>query len=156
MGKVTSNHQRALVDVRILVLRRHEVLLIQLVNSLFHGSWNLPGGHAMTGEDVVSAAVRELQEEVGLRVQPDNLHFCSVTHHRPPSRSEKVTFTFTVRCFVGEPHVAEPDRASTARWTSLDALPSNLMLQAAASLRLFQRRQRFETFGLLADRCHDQ
>lgn len=142
------DRQRALIDVRVLVLRDEDVLLIQLSAGIFGGCWNLPGGHVMPGEDAVSAAVRELEEEVGLRVRPEDLVFSSVTHHRPPTRSEKVTFTFSTRNFAGEPYAAEPDLAAVTRWTPWRDLPTDLMPQAAASLRLFQRREHFDTFGL--------
>jgi ADP-ribose pyrophosphatase YjhB (NUDIX family) len=143
-----SDRQHALVDVRVLVLRDRDVLLMRLGTGMFQGLWNLPGGHVMPGEDAVSAAVREVEEEVGLRVRPEDLAFTSVTHHRPPTRSEKVTFTFSTRTFAGEPIVAEPHRAELVRWTALSVLPTTLMPQAAASLRLFQSQQHFDTFGL--------
>lgn len=140
--------QRALVDVRVLALRGDEVLLIQPIGEVFGGCWNLPGGHVMPGEDVVSAAVRDLEEEVGLRARPEDLVFNNVTHHRPPMRSEKVTFTFSARIFDGEAFPREPTRARVTRWTSWSDLPTELMPQAAASLSLFRAREHFDTFGL--------
>jgi len=148
MGAVMPDRQYALVDVRVLVLRDGNVLLMQLNAGMFNGFWNLPGGHVMPGEDVVSAAVRELAEEVGVRARPEDLLFSSVTHHRPPSRSEKVTFAFSTSTFAGEPFAAEPHRTDVVRWTAWCELPAGLMPQAEAALRLFRSRQHFETSGL--------
>lgn len=142
------NRQSALVDVRVIVIRDDAVLLIRLSAGEFTGRWNLPGGHVRPGEDVVSAAVREVNEEIGLTVRPEHLTFSSVTQHRPPTRSEKVTFTFTVREFDGEPVNAEPDKVDACRWTPLDDLPAVMMPQAEASLRLFLGGQPFATYGL--------
>lgn len=141
------NRQSALVDVRVIVLRDDAVLLMRLSVGEFTGRWNLPGGHVMPGEDVVSAAVREVNEEIGLAVQPEHLSFSSVTQHRPLTRSEKVTFTFTVREFDGEPVNAEPSKVDACRWTPLDELPTTMMMQAEASLRLFLDGQPFKTYG---------
>ncbi|CAO5259184.1 DNA mismatch repair protein MutT [Frankia sp. AgKG'84/4] len=141
-------HQNALIDVRILLLRGEDVLMTQLSAGRFNGRWNVPGGHASPGEDVLSASVREVREEVGLGVQPEDLVFSSVSHHRPPTRSEKVTFTFSSRSFTGEPYAAEPDRAAVVRWMSLDDLPAALMPQAAVSLKLFRQEELFHTYGL--------
>ncbi len=145
---MTEDRQQALVDVRVLVLQGEEVLLIQLSAGMFDGCWNLPGGHVMPGESAVAAAVREIQEEVGIQVRADDLTFRSVTHHRPPTRSEKVTFTFSTEIFAGQPFAAEPDRADVVRWTAWDDLPAKLMPQAAASLTLFRSGQHFATFNL--------
>lgn len=145
---MTADRQQALVDVRVLVLRDRHVLLMRLASRLFDGCWNLPGGHVMPGENAVAAAVRELQEEVGLHVRGDDLTFQSVTHHRPPTRSEKVTFTFSADTFTGEPFAAEPHRADMVRWTAWDELPGKLMPQAAVSLELFRSGQTFATFNL--------
>jgi ADP-ribose pyrophosphatase YjhB (NUDIX family) len=145
---VTEDRQQALVDVRVLVLQEGHVLLMRLSADMFDGCWNLPGGHVMPGENAVAAAVRELQEEVGLHVRAENLTFRSGTHHRPPTRSEKVTFTFSTEVFTGEPFAAEPHRADVVRWTAWDNLPAKLMPQAAASLTLFRSGQHFATFNL--------
>lgn len=145
---MTEDRQQALVDVRVLVLRDQHVLLMRLSSGLFDGCWNLPGGHVMPDENAVAAAVRELQEEVALDVRPEDLTFRSVTHHRPPTRSEKVTFTFSTDVFMGEPLAAEPHRADVVCWTAWDDLPERLMAQAAVSLELFRSGQHFATFNL--------
>jgi 8-oxo-dGTP pyrophosphatase MutT (NUDIX family) len=67
----------------VAVLRRRdetEVLLVQrgMTNlqgrpMSYAGAWVLPGGKIDSGETPVAAAVREVQEEVGLDLDPDGL-----------------------------------------------------------------------------------
>jgi 8-oxo-dGTP pyrophosphatase MutT (NUDIX family) len=45
--------------------------------------WDIPKGIAEPGEDFVTAAVRELQEETGLVVSPDALRDLGVHAYRP-------------------------------------------------------------------------
>ena len=48
------------------VLRARDVVLIQRRNPPDAGLWGYPGGKIETGETILAAAVRELQEETGM------------------------------------------------------------------------------------------
>ena len=140
--------QRALVDVRVLLLDSPAVLMIQRADALFPGYWNLPGGHVHAGEDALTAAVRELREEVGVLAARSDLRFVGVSHYRPPTRSEKISFTFAARQWAGEPKIVEHDRFSAASWFSSAQPPSLIMPQAAEAIRLFRSGDQFSIYGL--------
>lgn len=52
------------------VLRGDHVLLVRRRNEPDAGLWGFPGGHVEAGETVGAAAVRELQEETGVKAAP--------------------------------------------------------------------------------------
>ncbi|ASO22562.1 8-oxo-dGTP pyrophosphatase MutT (NUDIX family) [Actinoalloteichus hoggarensis] len=54
---------RHLVDVHVLLVRAGDVLPTQRRGGLFDGLWHLPSGKLDDGEDVLSTAAREVQEE---------------------------------------------------------------------------------------------
>lgn len=56
---------------RILLVHGSRVLVVR--NWLSDGKWGLPGGGVHRGEPLVQAALRELQEEVGITVSPQAL-----------------------------------------------------------------------------------
>jgi 8-oxo-dGTP pyrophosphatase MutT (NUDIX family) len=64
--------------VRVLVLdAANHVLLLQtrdLGNPAFGTSWELPGAGMEPGETYIEAAVRELREETGIRVEPASVN----------------------------------------------------------------------------------
>jgi ADP-ribose pyrophosphatase YjhB (NUDIX family) len=62
-----------MLGVSIAVFKNDNVLLIQRGKPPFTGSWSFPGGKVMPGEQLQSAARRELLEETELTVGP--LHF---------------------------------------------------------------------------------
>jgi 8-oxo-dGTP diphosphatase len=143
-----DGRQLALVDVRIAVCREGTVLMLRRSDDLFPGHWNLPGGHALPGEDALTAAARELREETSISAIPAALEFAGVSHIRPPGRNEKVSFTFLSGRWSGTARVQEPDRFSALTWSPLTRPPSPLMPQAAEALRMIRSGHRFSTYGL--------
>lgn len=55
--------------------------------------WGFPGGKLDYGEKAVDAAVRELEEETGIKIQPFQTRFIKKLYYRFP------TFDFTVDLF---------------------------------------------------------
>lgn len=52
----------------VALLRAGQVLLIQRARAPWEGAWSLPGGRLEPGETAEDCAVRELHEELGVRV----------------------------------------------------------------------------------------
>lgn len=57
---------RPMIGVSIAVIRDGRVLLAARANQPMRGVWTLPGGLVEAGEPLAQAALRELQEEVGV------------------------------------------------------------------------------------------
>ena len=57
------------VGVGVVVLKDGEVLLVKRGAPPLQGKWSLPGGLVELGESTEAAAIREVEEECGLRVR---------------------------------------------------------------------------------------
>lgn len=81
----------------------------------FKGWYLLPGGHVDEGERVIDAAVRELNEELGIIVKPNNLQFVMV---KPDNKY--INFFFRVLDWEGIPQNMEPEKHGDMAWLDIN------------------------------------
>ncbi|MCS7260301.1 MAG: NUDIX domain-containing protein [Anaerolineae bacterium] len=74
----------------VFLIRGDEVLLVRRPADapLFPGLFNGVGGHVERGEDILSAALREVQEETGLRVETLHLRAVLSIAHAQRARED--------------------------------------------------------------------
>ncbi|MCK9920639.1 NUDIX domain-containing protein [Frankia sp. AgPm24] len=139
---------RSPVDVLALVLREDRLLLTLRAGEIYGADWwALPSGRVEPGEDVVSALVRELDEELALTIDEADVTFTAVTHAQPPDHEARIGFGFAVRRFTGEPTIREPDRCADLRWCPLGELPTRTMPYTGEMIRLYQQATTFSRFN---------
>jgi len=99
----------------------HQVLLVQRKNQPFQGQWALPGGFVETDEDLEQAAIRELEEETGLKLKRMKQVFAFGALHRDP-RQRVVTVAY---CSILNKNrdVQGASDVSAAQWFELNQLP---------------------------------
>lgn len=85
------------VDVAVFRLKsgRPQLLLIKRGGHPFIGKWALPGGFVESNETVESAAVRELEEETGIK--SDSIPLCQLRVFSEPKRDPR-TRIITIAC----------------------------------------------------------
>lgn len=106
-----------------LLLKDREVLLAMKKRGFGVGRWNGVGGKLNPGEDVVSAAIREAQEEI--RVTPINLKKVAIFNfHFPLVPAEKnwgqQVHVFTAIEWEGDPLESEEMRP---QWFKIGGIP---------------------------------
>jgi 8-oxo-dGTP pyrophosphatase MutT (NUDIX family) len=107
---------------------RDRVLLLQRgpEAKFARGRWDLPVGKSDPGEAVTNTAVRELREETGLLVAPEDLRVAHIVHGRLGTEAPNgfLTVVFATERWSGEPENREPHKHAEVRWWDVGALPA--------------------------------
>ena len=120
----TYKYPRPAVTADCVVITREEqpkVLLIQRGADPYKGCWAFPGGFMNMDETTEQCAIRELEEETGLRVSDvHQIGAYSKVDRDPRGR----TITVAYLAIIDEPvQVTGQDDAAKAEWFPLSALP---------------------------------
>lgn len=128
--RVTKTRFRTAVAVYGILRAGTCVLLMRRAGSGYHdGELSLPAGHLDGGEDVRTALVRELAEELVIAVNPDDCRL-SATAHRAPEHAdddEYVDFFFTIDRWIGTPAIGEPTKCTELVWADPQQLPPDVI-----------------------------
>lgn len=103
------------LTVLCLIRRGDQILLQNRVKEEWHG-YALPGGHIEPGESIVSAVVREMEEETGLTIHAPKL--CGVKQF-PIDGGRYLVFLFIADSFEGTLRSSEEGEM---RWVHRDEL----------------------------------
>ncbi len=108
MSELTFDAPRPYVGVSISVFRDDRVLLATRTKPPYVGLFTLPGGHLEPGEKAADAALRELEEETGVKAAL--VGFNQYVEIIAPPDAEGLTRHFVILSFV-------------ARWMSGEGMP---------------------------------
>ena len=98
-----------------------KVLLIERGDEPFKGCWAFPGGFMNMDETTEQCAIRELEEETGLKVsEVHQIGAYSKVDRDPRGRTVTVAYLAIVDAPMA---VSGQDDAAKAQWFSLSALP---------------------------------
>jgi 8-oxo-dGTP diphosphatase len=123
----TYEYPRPSVTVDIVVFgydggKQLKMLLIERGGEPYKGSWALPGGFVDLDEDLETAALRELEEETGVKdLFVEQLYTYGAVDRDPRGRVISVAY-FSLVNLQDHPAVAASD-ATKAEWFSLNELP---------------------------------
>jgi 8-oxo-dGTP diphosphatase len=123
----------------LFVVEQDRILLIEKKRGLGAGKVNAPGGRIEPGEAPIDAAVRELQEELGVRAS-------GVVEHGELSFHFVDGYLLHCHVFRADACLGEPIETDEAKplWTPLDAIPfARMWADDALWLPVLLARERF-------------
>lgn len=126
------------------IVHDRRLLMILRAREPSKGEWSFPGGRIEFGETVFEAVTREVEEEVGVEVEPEQVF--QVYDWITRDESGRITFHYLVhyvlcRYLSGEPRASSD--AAQARWVTeaeVAALPMHPFVRETA-VRLLRQGQ---------------
>ncbi len=139
-------HVKFPVTVHLFFFRGNQVLLLRRFQTGYmDGHYSVPAGHLDGEETVRMAGVREAREEIGVRIDPQDMVFAGVFHRH--SDDERVDFFFRVLKWDREPSNSEPGKCDDLRWTPVDDLPVNTVPYVRQAIENVRSAVLFQEFG---------
>jgi ADP-ribose pyrophosphatase YjhB (NUDIX family) len=118
--------------VFVFLMREGKTFMLRRQNTGWaDGMFTVPSGHVDAGETIPQAAIKEVSEEAGVIVLPEDLEFLHVQY----VHDVYVNFFFKAERWNGEPHIGEPELASECAWFSLTELPYDAIYHIKAMLQ---------------------
>lgn len=135
--------------VYVIPKRGDQILLFRRFNTGFgDGQYSFIAGHIEEGESVTATAMREAQEEAGIGLIVDDLHFVHILHRHSEDGLVYFDFFFVVERWDGDPAVMEPDRCDGMAWTPLHVLPANTLPYIRSVIdHIFAQSHQFSEHG---------
>ncbi len=117
-----------------LSIKEGKVLLGMKTRKIGVGCWNGYGGGIEEGETILGCAIRELEEEVGLKAKEEDLEKVAIVDFHN-QKSDGTTFVsrvhfFLVKDWEGEPKETEDGAMVTPTFFDINNLPFDKMMPA--------------------------
>ncbi len=132
--------------VHLLLVRDGKVLLLRRRNTGYEdGRYSVVAGHLNGEEEVKAAAIREVREEAGIDIAPEDLKVVGVMHRR--SSDERIDFFLAASSWSGEVVNNEPGKCDELAWFDMADLPDDVIPYVRRGIENYRRGVWFDSFG---------
>lgn len=109
------------------IVKDDQIFLGKRGNVYGSGTWALPGGHLEHMERADECLARELQEEIGVTVDPATFTLIALTDDvQPENGVHYIHITYRVDLGDQIPVICEPDICAEWKWFDLDKMPEHI------------------------------
>jgi len=120
-AQITGKEKGVLPVVLMAIMNENKILLLKRTKRPYQGYWSIPGGKLQLQESIQDCALRESEEETGLKCQFS--HIASVIHERVKEKEEyKHAFVFFLTILKPESIKLKESEEGKLEWFPLDNL----------------------------------
>jgi len=131
----------------LFLIKDEKILLQRRCNTGFEdGNYGVPAGHLDGGETAREGCAREIQEEIGISINPADLEVVHIMF-RKATNDERVDFFMVTSKYEGEIVNCEPEKCDDLSWFPLDALPENIVEYVRVALQHYKNGVVYSEYG---------
>lgn len=109
--------------VFVLLIKDNTVLLLKRANTAWiSGYYDAPAGALEPSESLQEGAIRELREETGIKLKPEDLELVHVARS-DVDQYPYIDFIFKAKNWSGEPKIMEPEKCTDMKFFNINDLP---------------------------------
>lgn len=136
---VGSSYLFLIQDNKILLQRRFQT-------GFEDGNYGVPAGHPDGGETAREGGSREISEEIGITIKPEDMTVVHVMH-RKASNDERIVFFMTASKYTGEIISNEPHKCDDLQFFPLDNLPENIVDYVKVAIENYKNGITYSEYG---------
>jgi len=130
----------------VFLIKGRKVLLARRFNTGYKdGQYSTMSGHVEAGESIDECAIREIEEEAGVKIKPSELRLFHVMNRY--SDHDYIDFYFLCKKWQGSPIIGETDKCDDISWFDLDKLPDNTIDYIKTALDYYKSKVLFSKYG---------
>ncbi len=140
--------ENKLIAAGAFIIKDNKILLALRENtSAENGFYGLIGGRVENGENIHSALIREIYEEVGIKVDAKDMQLAHVISFKRENKLEIISFDFIINSWQGEPFNKEPIKHAHIKWFDLNKLPANFIDRHKTAYDCYKKGIFYSSFG---------
>ena len=131
----------------LFLIENNQILLQRRFQTGFmDGFYGVPAGHLDGKETAREGCTREIKEEIGIDIRPEDLEVVHVMH-RKAEKDERIDFFMTAKSYSGQVKNAEPHKCDDLSWFELDDLPENIVNYVKIAIENYRKGINYSEFG---------
>ncbi|MBD3273263.1 NUDIX domain-containing protein [Candidatus Dependentiae bacterium] len=138
-----------LVPFVAVMLRKGNKIILgkRIKNGWGNGEYTLPGGKLDGQETIRQACAREVKEELGVLVKPQDIKVLHVMHVFSKDNFEGIGFFLETEKWEGEPKNIETHIHESIGWYDLNNLPENMVGELKLALEKIRKNKIYSEHG---------
>jgi len=129
---MTEDRHKEIPASYLVLINNGKILLQRRFNTGYmDGKYGLPAGHVDKGETFTQCVVREIKEEIGVDLNPEDMKVAHLMHRFSGAEwgeeGYRIDVFFTTEKWKGVPEIKESDKCDDLSWFDLNDLPDNII-----------------------------